>query len=272
MSQATMPFSIPPQLPLEILFEIFTLACTDDGRTGSSLSVVSRHFREASKGFRFQSVAITGLDSLWRFLLLIREIPSKQRRVVFLRIEEAAEGEHGFRMAYQRQHTFNPVLEEVFRLIAPSLKVLHIRQISLDLGSLASWNLPQLTELTIRECTKVGRSVPITLPRLQYLDLWEPSVEIWRNTSLLPKSITHICVTTAHVDRLYEALAQASDDSPKFFASKKIYLRPILDSASTIRRLSSTTSWLTVLPTVYPPAKKTAAMIWERRLSGSALW
>ncbi|KAI0334672.1 hypothetical protein GY45DRAFT_1318281 [Cubamyces sp. BRFM 1775] len=45
-------------LPFELLEQIFRLACTDGGRTGCSLSLVSKHVRAASISTRFRSVSI----------------------------------------------------------------------------------------------------------------------------------------------------------------------------------------------------------------------
>ena len=46
-------------LPIELLAQIFTYACTDGGYTGCSLSLVSKHIRAASRGARFHSVSLT---------------------------------------------------------------------------------------------------------------------------------------------------------------------------------------------------------------------
>ena len=45
-------------LPYELTGDIFTLACTDGGRTGCSLSLVSKHIRDLSRPFRFHTVAL----------------------------------------------------------------------------------------------------------------------------------------------------------------------------------------------------------------------
>ncbi|KAI0638592.1 hypothetical protein C8Q77DRAFT_442003 [Trametes polyzona] len=45
-------------LPPEILAVIFSLACTDGGSTGCSLSQVSRYFRSVARPVRFQSIAL----------------------------------------------------------------------------------------------------------------------------------------------------------------------------------------------------------------------
>lgn len=58
-----------PDLPLEIWLQIFEFACADEGVTSRSLSQTSRYLREASKSFRYYSVAIKG----WRQLLAFEE-------------------------------------------------------------------------------------------------------------------------------------------------------------------------------------------------------
>lgn len=50
-------------LALELLEHISTLACTDGGRTGCALSLVSTHIRAASRTARFYSVALTSGSS-----------------------------------------------------------------------------------------------------------------------------------------------------------------------------------------------------------------
>ena len=45
-------------LAVELLERIFLFACTDGGYTGCSLSLVSKHIREASRGARFHSVSL----------------------------------------------------------------------------------------------------------------------------------------------------------------------------------------------------------------------
>ncbi|KAL1947813.1 hypothetical protein VTO73DRAFT_13537 [Trametes versicolor] len=58
-------------LAVELLMAIFAFACTDGGRTGCSLALVCKHFREVSRPLRFHSVALTGVpDQLKRFFVL----------------------------------------------------------------------------------------------------------------------------------------------------------------------------------------------------------
>ncbi|KAI0694394.1 hypothetical protein C8T65DRAFT_522476, partial [Cerioporus squamosus] len=55
-------------LPLEILHHIFLLACSDGGRTGFSLSLVSQSYRDAVRPVRYNSVAIVGYRRIDAFL------------------------------------------------------------------------------------------------------------------------------------------------------------------------------------------------------------
>ncbi|KDQ49222.1 hypothetical protein JAAARDRAFT_63800 [Jaapia argillacea MUCL 33604] len=54
--------------PAEILQHIFSFACLDGGRTGRTLSLVSRHIRAVSKSTKYQSIALEGIGSMERFL------------------------------------------------------------------------------------------------------------------------------------------------------------------------------------------------------------
>ncbi|KAI0807857.1 hypothetical protein C8Q74DRAFT_1363320 [Fomes fomentarius] len=59
-------------LPTELLLQIFTIACTDSGHTGCSLSSVSKHIRNVSHPVRFHCIALNGSPTqLVRFLALL---------------------------------------------------------------------------------------------------------------------------------------------------------------------------------------------------------
>ncbi|RDX55346.1 hypothetical protein OH76DRAFT_1478010 [Lentinus brumalis] len=55
-------------LPLEILHHIFLLACSDGGRTGLFLSLVSRSYHDIARPMRYNSVAIIGYRNIDTFL------------------------------------------------------------------------------------------------------------------------------------------------------------------------------------------------------------
>ena len=68
-------------LPIELHSQIFELACTDDGTTARSLSMVSRYVREVSQPFALQSIAVSGLCSLTGLVNKLELLPSHKRRV-----------------------------------------------------------------------------------------------------------------------------------------------------------------------------------------------
>ena len=72
---------IMDNIPLEISLYIFTLACTDNGFTGRSLSHVSRYVREASQTVKLQSICLHGHDQILAFAELIEHTPSIARNV-----------------------------------------------------------------------------------------------------------------------------------------------------------------------------------------------
>ena len=55
-------------LSVDVWQYIFALACTDGGRTGATLSRISKSFRSASAAARFHSVQLTSLKRVKAFL------------------------------------------------------------------------------------------------------------------------------------------------------------------------------------------------------------
>ncbi|KAH9941838.1 uncharacterized protein BXZ73DRAFT_3553, partial [Epithele typhae] len=83
------------QMPVELLRNIFTLACTDGGFTGCSLSLVCKHFREVARPCRFFSVKLNIVTNLLRPEIFVRsfqaeisrEVGSERPRIRHLHIE-----------------------------------------------------------------------------------------------------------------------------------------------------------------------------------------
>jgi len=76
--------SLESKLPVELWTNIFSFACTDDGRTGRSLPVVSTFFHEVSLPLQLQSIAVAGCTELRRFADKLESTPSHLRRVHYL--------------------------------------------------------------------------------------------------------------------------------------------------------------------------------------------
>jgi hypothetical protein len=71
-------------VPVEIWHHIFSFACTDDGTTGRSLSLVSTYFRAISAPFKYQSIAITHWSQIIAFSQFFCKLPAFQKKTVSL--------------------------------------------------------------------------------------------------------------------------------------------------------------------------------------------
>ena len=58
---------------------IFKLACTDGGRTGRSLAVVSRRVRAISESVRNHSITVIGATQMLTFADLLHRLPPARR-------------------------------------------------------------------------------------------------------------------------------------------------------------------------------------------------
>lgn len=74
--------------PPEIWSIIFSFACTDDGFTGRSLSLVSKMFYHVSQPMQLTSVAVYGPDQLESFVSLLEKKPPHLRKVRHLLITD----------------------------------------------------------------------------------------------------------------------------------------------------------------------------------------
>lgn len=70
--------------PPEIWEQIFIVACTDSGRTGLSLSLVSRYFRNVSRSCQYQSVSLTRSKHIPLFRRTLSHAPLEARRIKYL--------------------------------------------------------------------------------------------------------------------------------------------------------------------------------------------
>lgn len=76
-------------LPSEILLKIFLEACTDGGRAGRSLSLVSKHIRAATMPAKYHSIAIHGVWQAFQFAQILDTISVDTQPVHHLFITDA---------------------------------------------------------------------------------------------------------------------------------------------------------------------------------------
>ncbi|KAI0029334.1 hypothetical protein K488DRAFT_34101, partial [Vararia minispora EC-137] len=69
------------RVPVEVWEHIFSLACTDDGETGRSLSSVSHYVQSASARYKHQSIRIKNPAHVRAFVKLLEWSPQEMRRV-----------------------------------------------------------------------------------------------------------------------------------------------------------------------------------------------
>ncbi|KZT69921.1 hypothetical protein DAEQUDRAFT_725890 [Daedalea quercina L-15889] len=70
--------------PTEIWIRIFTLACTDGGFTGRSLSCTSKYIRDASRSVKLQSIAVIGSYEVNRLADALESRLPEHRRILHL--------------------------------------------------------------------------------------------------------------------------------------------------------------------------------------------
>lgn len=134
--------------PTEIWEVIFGFACTDDGSTGRSLSLLSREVHEIVKPFKLQSLCAIGSNQVQKFSYLLAETPERYRNVRYLFIADsnpqslppASVGIEAIEQAFYR----------ILRSVANTLLTLHVHFTSVTrLSMLPLVLLPSLLELSL---------------------------------------------------------------------------------------------------------------------------
>ncbi|KAG6837356.1 hypothetical protein H0H93_010958 [Arthromyces matolae] len=172
-------------LPTEVYQEIFEYACTDHGKTGPSLALVSRHFRETSRRYQFQSVAIQGVKQLHSFARYLSGLPPNSCRVRFLCISVVLDSlpkttkyrhlmEDGMLDFWEHEKTISDDLLQVLYHVSWSLTTLHLISNLRRTSLLPSIPIPFLRSLTIhgplRPMTHAIEDLPL-FPHLTHLSL-----------------------------------------------------------------------------------------------------
>lgn len=147
-------------LPLELHSQIFQFACTDDGSTARSLSLVSQYVREASQPFLLQSVAVSGLSSLTELVSKLQSLPSHKRRVRHLFLSDWTQKQTQQKVVssddtdMERYDTEKDTIIRILDLVAPTLESLSFIAAcpfnsSQLLGCLFSTKFPRLVDLFV---------------------------------------------------------------------------------------------------------------------------
>ncbi|KAH9847940.1 hypothetical protein C2E23DRAFT_740630 [Lenzites betulinus] len=164
--------------PIELQILILSLACTDDGSTGRSLSLVSRAFRQLSYPFQWNSLAFYGYKRVVAFSRWLYSQPpapgAPSRPILHLLVSTRSAELASDQACVDSPATWPGVLRSILRYAAPTLQTLSVvcYEAPMDCAAILSETLrvhyPSLIELTVR-----GRCTPSQLSQssLVYADL-----------------------------------------------------------------------------------------------------
>ncbi|RDX55410.1 hypothetical protein OH76DRAFT_1396796 [Lentinus brumalis] len=236
------------RLASELLHHICTLACTDGGFTGCSLSLVSQYMRAASRSTRFHSITISGtakqLDGFLSCLEKERAANAHAYKPVVRHLFFAA-AEGGEIGKDWRGDPANPSLEAARAHYGQNLALL-LRLVTKDLQTLCfvhchGWR--SLTNLQISDvdCPKafpVLRDLslygtnpfvqgPVHFPRLTHLHLtfsaYSVAEKIKDWADLAPR-VTHLCVSD--IRSISQELKDIAADGGPFHNLSQLCVQP----------------------------------------------
>ena len=216
--QDTLSASPMDNCPIEILGLIFTLACVDDGYTGRSLSLVSKHIRTVSRRHAFQSVALYGSHQLSAFATLLERVDPDHRRVRNLYLADRRRVWMEYKPGQDRAtwlreritedfHVTDPAREyssdailRIFRCIAPTLRTLTLLLFDRYDEMALAMPFPALRELTIYGSLLDHRGnaeVPqcSALKRLHIVQDFSLRKSVPRAVSRVAPSLTHLRIS-----------------------------------------------------------------------------
>ncbi|KAJ3478773.1 hypothetical protein NLI96_g9532 [Meripilus lineatus] len=193
--------------PPEICLEIFGFACTDDGYTGRSLSLVSTFFHDTSQPVQLQSVAVYGANQMHAFAFFLRSRPPHLRKVRHLFITDRERVEHPQEHIdeedadefFDNMHFF---LTSILADISPTLQTLMLNfcvNYFITEVPLLPVELPALTELTVHggpiEESFLRSSQAKSLKRLHIASHCQLPSNLSSCLSYIAPSLTHLRIS-----------------------------------------------------------------------------
>ena len=178
--------------PVEILDIIFKLACSDGGKTGCALSLVSRSMRSITHPFRFHSVALITKRSLMFFSdYLQKQEHFSPVRHLFIHVP----------VPYENTH--RKVWQTLLPTIAPTLRSLTLHDTMfrfstgvstpLQFPHLVTLSLPSMTSLQFTESKDMFPSLrKLHISRCSRPYTTDITIGVWTNVACWAPSITHL--------------------------------------------------------------------------------
>lgn len=164
-------------IPPEIWFQVFALACSDDGFTGRALSLASRSIHLLSRPFKYQSIGITGPHQLLKSLEVLSSLPPGVRKVKYLFIGGLDDPRGAMNVHAYTEHSSNIIetaLLQILQLLASNLLALNVHCTSLYRPSLLpEIDFPVLRELTLHGPFKPPQAIcpPTVFPSLRRIHI-----------------------------------------------------------------------------------------------------
>ncbi len=206
--------------PNEILILIFAEACTDDGLTGRSLSLVSRRVRDNSRRYALQSVALYGSHQLSAFASLLDKVPLEDRRILHLYLTDRRRVWMEYLPGQDREQWLTKRVTEDFYVNDSSREysssaILHIlKTVSPTIQTLTlllfdrydepplshAGPLPKLQELTVHSSSMthtIGSELPqwLSLRRLHVIQDFSLGRTVTNAVSRLAPFVTHLRIS-----------------------------------------------------------------------------
>lgn len=171
-------------LPTEVWLKIFALACTDTGKTGRSLSEVSRYIRDVSAEYRYQSVAACTAREVYELRDRLLGLPVRLRRVRHLHLNRTQRSRWDVDLTQlsksEMARRLPQLLDDQYGLSTDNIALDHRVQ------DILTWVAPTLETLSLvnflpgSECSSV-------LTRIQYPHLTELTVRGFVDIPLSPR-------------------------------------------------------------------------------------
>ncbi|GJE99330.1 hypothetical protein PsYK624_155840 [Phanerochaete sordida] len=177
--------------PVETWLHIVALACTDGGRTGRALSLVSRKMLSVVDPIRFRCVLLAHEDQLRAFSRVLgARDPSPTIHHLLIFVKKHSGGEAGVRDSTEN---FENSLHKIISVAAPTVQTLAVHGITNDLG-LCNLVFPVLHDLAIDALPSNTASHASCFPSLRRLHISSHSRrrDFWADLARFAPALTHL--------------------------------------------------------------------------------
>ena len=217
--------------PIELWHKIFFHACTDGGRTGSALTLVSRRVRDIAQSVRYHSVSLVGQNQFLAFARMLTELSIRPTISHLFISAHVPPGSWSTPTTIRAKHlSLEQAFAGILAVAAPALKTLMIHDSPHFDVTAASLSFPLLTDLSTDFLRSRGDStLRARFPCIRRLHLSEcyTTYGCWDEIALLAPSITHVRFSGISMDAgiapFLRVLLDIPADVPYGFHSASTY-------------------------------------------------